>query len=86
MNKGKTEKAPGMPCNDPCHLSVGVKVSLRKRGKYHGSVNAGGARSLEIFVEPSGRVGRLGEPIAFSGVTVAIDDHGTPRFVACGSG
>ena len=81
MNEGKAEKALGMACNDPCHFSVGVKISFRKRGKYYGSVDAGGACSLKVFVERSGRVGRLGEPIAFSGVTMAVDNHGAPRLL-----
>src|SRR5207253_2652620 len=62
--------------NDPCHFSVRMKISIGKRGKDHRSVDTGSARTLEIFVERSGGVSRLSQAVAFSGMTMAVDNHG----------
>ena len=76
MHKGKPEKMAGIARNDPCHFSIRMKISIGKRGKDHRSVDAGSAHTLEIFVERSGGVGRLSQAVAFSSMTMAVDNHG----------
>src|SRR2546423_1134355 len=70
MHKGKPEKMAGIARNDPCHFSIRMHISIRKRGTDHRSVDAGRARTLEIFVERSGGVGPLGQAGAFSRMTM----------------
>src|SRR5262245_38193682 len=73
MNKSEPEKAAGIACNNPRHLSIGLNVSIRERCKDDRSINAGLASALEILVERRGSVRRLSQPVALAGMTVAVD-------------
>ena len=79
MNERKTEEAAGIARDDLRQLPVGMKISVGKRGKDHRPVDAGSACAPKVFVERSGGIGRLGQSVALSGMTMAVDDHGASR-------
>ena len=65
-----------MARHDLRYFPVGQKIAVGECSEDDRPVDAGLARPLQVAAKRSGGVGRLREPVAFSGVTMAVDDHG----------
>jgi hypothetical protein len=75
MDEGESVKAIGAAPDDPRDFAIGGRVVGMKGGEQHRAVNARSGRPRQIFCERRIGVPRAGQPVAFPGMTMAVNDH-----------
>jgi hypothetical protein len=75
MDEGESVKAIGTTPDNPREFAICGRVIGMKGGEQHSAVNARSGRPRQIFSERRIGVPRAGQPVAFSGMTMAINDH-----------
>jgi hypothetical protein len=76
MGEGKSDKPIGLTGDDAGGVGVGLLVVAMEGGEDYGFVNSSSSGTFEVGFH--GRIGVPGacEQVSFSGVAMAIDDHG----------
>src|SRR5215213_1371250 len=76
VDKSEAIKTLRSTPDDPRYLAIGPAVVGMKCSEQHGPIDAGPGCTQQIFFQWSISVPRTRQPIALSGMTVAIDNHG----------
>jgi hypothetical protein len=75
VDEGESVKAIGTAPDNPRDFAIGGRVVGMKGGEQHRAVNARSGRPPQIFCDRRIGVPGAGQPVAFSGMTMAIYDH-----------
>src|SRR5262245_3600380 len=75
MDKGKAVETVRTAGDNTSHLTIGRSVVRVESGKEHSFVNASMRRPSHVASQRRGGVPWAGQPIPFTGVTVAVNDH-----------
>jgi hypothetical protein len=75
MDKGKAIESLWMSIHNPCHLTICLEIVGMEGSEQHRLLDASLRGSLQILAERRCRVPRTGQPIAFPGMTMTVDDH-----------
>ena len=76
MHEGKAIEFVRPAGNDPRDGAVGDRVIGMKGGEQDRAIDPRPRRTHHVLFERRGRVPGAGQSVAFSGVAVAVDDHG----------
>jgi hypothetical protein len=75
MDEDESVKAVGTAPDNPRDFAIGDRVIGMKGGEQRRAVNARSGGPPQIFCERRIGIPRAGQPVAFSGMTMAINDH-----------